>query len=88
MLSQALTEHICSVSAAVALVIEFIFKVMNRDEVGVWGTCLVLMMFKNNKDGMKCATCIAFSVTGSEEHSYKIILSFRRKSKKQICFPL
>lgn len=34
-LSQALTEHICSVSAAVALVMEFIFKVMNRDEVGV-----------------------------------------------------
>lgn len=35
--SQTLTEHICLVSADVALVMEFIFKVMNRDEVGWFG---------------------------------------------------
>lgn len=75
--------YLCGVSRC--MVMEFIFKVMNRDEVGWF--CLVLMMF-TNKDGRKYATVTTSSVTNSEAHECKIFLKFRRKSKNQICFPL
>lgn len=80
--SQALTEHICLVSAAVALVMEFIFKVMNRDKVGCFVYLFGLMMFTNNKDGRKYARAIASSATDSEAYQCKIILKFREKRKK------